>query len=651
MDPKQEKRKDNFGLVRVAAAVPKLHIGDPDFNAGEIIKCLETAGHRQVSILVFPEMSLPGYTVADLYFQKLLQEKTLQSLKKLVSASRRLKPLFVVGTPLWFEGKIFNTAAVIYKGEILGFVPKTYLPNYKEFYEKRWFTSGRDLINKDIEIFGKRAPVGIDLLFQIVGLPQLTIGVEICEDLWAPIPPSSWQVLRGATIIVNPSASNELIGKADYRRALISQQSARGVCGYIYTSCGPHESTTDVVFGGHAIIAENGSIIAESKRFSRKEEIIISEIDLEHLLNDRQRTTSFEKPPVAILKQNSRLIKTPLPLPRLNALYREVELNPFVPQNPLEREVRTKEIFAIQTASLASRLESANITKMIIGLSGGLDSTLALLVAVKTAELLGLPPHNIYGYTMPGFGTSKRTKQNAIRLAKALEINLKEINIAKGVLQQFQDVDHNPELENLVYENVQARYRTLTLMSKANQIRGLVIGTGDLSEIALGWNTYTGDHIAHYNVNCGVPKTLVKYLVRWVAETQVGKEGREALEDILNTPISPELIKTKNKEITQETEKIIGPYELHDFFLYHFLRWGSSPQKILFLAGLAWDKKYKEAELKKWLRVFLQRFFNSQWKRSVATDGPKIGSVSLSPRGDWRMPSDAKVKIWLANLT
>lgn len=644
------KQINNQGFLRVAAAVPKLRIGDPDFNAGEIIKFLKKAEKEKVSLVVFPEMSLPGYTVGDLYFQNKLHESNTIALARLLRESKNLKPVFIIGMPVRDEGKIFNTAVLIYNGKILGIVPKTYIPGYKEFYEERWFASGRDFLKKEISLLGQKIPMGTDLLFKIGDSENAVLGIEICEDLWAPLPPSSFQVLRGATIIANPSASNELVGKADYRRLLISQQSARGVSGYIYSSSGVHESTTDVVFGGHAVIAENGSILAESERFKREGEMIISEIDLERLASDRERMTSFGESIHESPKKDFRFVNVPFKSLLLNSLTRKIDPAPFVPQNTAERDKRAKEIFSIQVSGLAKRLEYSKIEKLILGLSGGLDSTLALLVAVRTVDELKISRKDILCFGLPGFGTSKRTKSNARFLAQALGVNMEEINISPGVLQLFQDIKHNPKIQNSVYENAQARFRTLELMSKANQIKGLVIGTGDLSEIALGWNTYTGDHIAHYNVNCSIPKTLVRYLVKWAADTQFDSKTKKILDDILATPISPELRKAKNGKDFQETEKLIGPYELHDFFLYQFLRWGSAPRKILFLAKIAWGNKYSDRELKKWLKVFLKRFFKNQWKRSVATDGPKVGSVSLSPRGDWRMPSDGEVTIWLKDL-
>lgn len=642
--------KENFGFIRVAAVSPCLKVGDPRFNVDEMLRWLKAAEKQGAALVVFPELGISGYTVADLHFQKIMQEETQKELLRFVQASKNIRAASVVGFVLPYEGKLFNVAALIHNGSVLGIAPKTYIPGYKEFYEERWFASSRDLIAKEVELFGKKIPIGTDILFRFPHIPEAILGIEICEDLWTPLPPSSFQALAGAVIIANPSASNELVGKADYRKMLVSQQSARGMLGYVYASCGVHESSTDLVFGGHALIGENGTILSESKRFKRDGEMIISDIDIEFLLHERERTTSFGESIHESPQKQFRFIEVALKQKPIQNPVRFIDPNPFVPANLEERDMRAKEIFSIQIAGLAKRMEAVRSRDFVIGLSGGLDSTLALLVAVKTAETLGLSLKNIHAFSMPGFGTSNRTRKNAAHLATALGVSFEEIDITKGVLQQFRDIGHDYKNENIVYENAQARYRTYTLMDKTNQLHGIVVGTGDLSEIALGWNTYTGDHIAHYNVNCGIPKTLVKYLVKWVAETQTDIKTREILDDILATPISPELKKNHAKEITHKTEDIIGPYELHDFFLFHFIRRAASPKKILFLARHAWGKKYSDAAFKKWLHIFLVRFFKNQWKRSVATDGPKVGSVSLSPRGDWRMPSDAEARIWLDDL-
>ena len=632
----------NFGFIKVAAIVPPVKVADPGYNVGQIIEFSKKAARAGAKIIVSPELGLTGYTAADLFNQRTLLNRALAALNKLKTASRGINSAIIAGAPIETGGKLFNTAIVIAHGKILGIVPKTYIPGYKEFYEERWFASARDLISKEILLFGAKIPIGKDLLFIFKNAPEIIFGIEICEDLWVPIPPSSHQALAGANIIANLSGSNELVGKADYRRELVLQQSARSMAAYIYSGAGVHESTTDLVFGGHAIIAENGYTLSESKRFIRDGEIITSEIDIEHLLSDRARTTSFGEAARETAK-NFRFIDIPLKIGGPKKIERKIDPYPFVPQNTAELDTRSNEIFSIQTAGLAKRMEHSGIKKLVLGLSGGLDSTLALLVSVKTMELLGLPIKNIYAFTLPGFATTKRTKSNAVKLAEALGANLETIDISSGVEKHLKELSHGGK-EDVTYQNAQARYRTMILMNKSNQFGALMVGTGDLSEIALGWNTFSGDHISHYNVNAGIPKTLVKYLVEWLSNRPEFADAKKILKDILDTPISPEL--TKN----QKTENLIGPYALHDFYLYHFLRWGSSPSKILYLAKIAFHSKFKEAEIKRWLRVFLERFFKNQWKRSVMPDGPKVGSVALSPRGDWRMPSDAEVKIWLDDL-
>ncbi len=640
----------NFGFIRVAAATPPLRVGDIDHNLEKILAFARQADNEHTSIIVFPEMSVTAYTMGDLYFDRTLLDKARDGLEKIRTRSRNISAVVIVGLPLEVGGKLFNTAAIVFKGKIYGIVPKTYIPGYKEFYEERHFASGRDLLSKEIILAGERIAIGTDLLFRISDAPEAMLGVEICEDLWVPLPPSSFQVLAGANIIANLSASNDWVAKADYRRTLISQQSARGISAYVYSSAGVHESTADLVFGGHCVVAENGSILEESKRFERSGELIIADIDIEHLLADRERMTSFGESIHESLKRAFRIIDIPYSLKQARSTLRRIDPHPFVPKNPEERDLRAKEIFSIQVSGLAKRMEYAGIKDVVIGISGGLDSTLALLVSAKTTALLGYSLKNIHAYTMPGFGTSRRTKSNAVLLAEAMGVSIETIDIARGTSAHFKDIKQNPKKQDVTFQNAQARYRTMTLMNKANQLKALMVGTGDLSELALGWNTFSGDHISHYNVNASIPKTLVKYLVRWVADTQVDAKTRKVLKDILETPISPELVKNHRELITQKTEELIGPYELHDFFLYHFLRWGSRPRKILFLAEHAFSGLYSNREIKKWLRVFLERFFANQWKRSVMPDGPKVGSVALSPRGDWRMPSDAEVKMWLDDL-
>jgi len=642
---------NTFNFIRVAATSPRLKVGDIGYNTKEILRLATEADSKNIQLLVFPELCITGYTLGDLFHQHLVLNTAKEALHEIQIASRKLKNTILVGLPLLFEGKIFNVAVMVSEGKILGIIPKTYIPGYKEFYEERWFASARDLIGKEITLLGVKIPIGTDILFRSKENPEVIVGVEICEDLWGPMPPSSFQVINGANIIANLSASNELVGKAEYRKALISQQSARGICGYVYSSCGVNESTTDVVFGGHCLIAEGGNILVESKRFSQESEMIISEIDIEHLLLDRVRTTSFGDTIHETSAKEFRFVDFSLPRFKISSFSRFIDPKPFIPQDNSERDKRVEEIFSIQTAGLVKRMSQTGIKKIMLGLSGGLDSTLALLVAVRACQLLKLPLKNIYTFTMPGFATTKRTKSNAIKLANALGTTIETIDITEGSIQQLKDISHDGKTQDVTFQNVQARYRTMILMNKANQSKGLVMGTGDLSEIALGWNTFTGDHISHYNVNASIPKTLVKYLVQWASNQETFLSAKKVLVDILNTPISPELVNSKgSKEISQKTEDIVGPYELHDFYLYHFVRWASSPAKIQFLAEKAFQGKYKPEIIRKWLKLFITRFFHNQWKRSVMPDGPKVGSVSLSPRGDWRMPSDAEVSLWLKNL-
>lgn len=641
----------NFDLFPVAVAVPRVKVGNIDFNTKQIAELSGKAAKAGAALVLFPELALTGYTAADLFHQRLLIKKVSVAVRQLEKVSERLSSVLVVGTPVEITGKLFNCGLVISGGRVRGIVPKSYIPGYKEFYEERWFSAARDLKTGEINWLGKKIPVGTDLLFRLADSPEAILGLEICEDLWTPVPPSSLQVMSGANIVVNLSASNDLVGKSDYRRDLVVQQSARGICGYLYSSCGVGESTTDVVFGGHAIIAENGSLLSESKRFSRENELMFSEIDLGHIAHDRTKMTSFSEGANEFPDKKFRMVNALVKVSTSAEMNRRINPSPFVPSDSAERDKRSEEIFSIQTAGLAKRLEQVKHPNLIIGLSGGLDSTLAVLVAARVTDLLKLPRVNIHALTMPGFATTKRTKSNAVKLAEALGISIETIDITKGVERQLKDLGHNLETQDITFENAQARYRTMTLMDRANQVGGIVVGTGDLSEIALGWNTFTGDQISHYGVNAGVPKTLVKYLVEWASEQKEFLSAKEVLRDIVDTPISPELVKPKgDKEITQKTEDIIGPYELHDFFLYHLVRWGSEPKKILFLAGKAFGSKYTQPVLKKWLTLFTSRFFVNQWKRSVMPDGPKVGSVVLSPRGDWRMPSDADSELWLKDI-
>ena len=653
----------DFGFVKVAATVPELKVADCSFNAGKISEMILEAENDGVQMVVFPELSLTAYSCGDLFQQQLLLQGALAGLKQAAESTADLDIVAIVGLPLQVDNQLFNCAAVMQKGEILGIVPKTYIPGYKEFYEERWFASGRNAESLFVELFGKKVPFGTDLLFEAKGgssasskasdpfTPTVCFGIEICEDLWAPVPPSSYQAIAGATILFNLSASNEIIGKSDYRRDLVKQQSGKCIAGYIYTSSGVDESTTDVVYGGHSLIAENGGILAESERFLRKGHRIISEIDVQKLLNDRIKDTSFME---GVPERSFRKIEFTLGAShtaRSEALSRHIEQHPFVPSDEAARDMRCKEIFAIQTAGLAKRIVHTGVKNAVIGISGGLDSTLALIVTAKTFEMLGIPGKNITAVTMPGFGTTDATYENAIQLIQSFQAGFREIDIKQACLQHFEDIGHDPSIHDVTYENVQARERTQILMDIANKQGGLVIGTGDLSELALGWCTYNGDHMSMYSVNCGIPKTLVKYLVRWAADHVTEEKTAEVLLRILDTPITPELLPPDaSGKIQQKTEDIVGPYELHDFFLYHTLRYGAPPRKVLFLAKQAFAGSYDEETIKAWLRVFYKRFFSQQFKRSCLPDGPKVGTISLSPRGDWRMPSDAAADLWLKEM-
>ena len=637
----------NYGFVKVAAAVPLVQVADCFYNIEKIEGLMRQASEKGVQIIAFPELSVTGYTCLDLFAQQTLLNGAEAALLQLVSNTADLDILTIVGVPLRTENRLINAAVVFQKGAIRGVVPKTYLPNYKEFQEQRWFTSATELRESTISIGKEEYPMGSHLLFRS---GRLTAGIEICEDLWVPVPPSSLLTMEGANIIFNLSASNELIGKHAYLRSLICQQSARCMAGYVYASSGFGESSTDLVFAGNGIIAENGNLLAESPRFTMEEQLVISEIDIETLQNDRQVNTSFMYGTSGLPKEKAQVVDFQVRIPDGFSLTRPVDPHPFTPSGEALKE-RCEEIFHIQVAGLAKRLVHAHAQTAVVGISGGLDSTLALLVTVMTFDALKMPRGQIIGITMPGFGTTDRTYTNACDLIRSLGVTLKEIPIKEACLQHFRDIDHDPSVHDVTYENSQARERTQLLMDVANQKNGLVIGTGDLSELALGWATYNGDHMSMYGVNGSIPKTLVKYLVEWVANHKVGDASRLTLLDIVDTPISPELIPAdENGNIKQKTEDLVGPYELHDFFLYHFLRFGSHPSKIYFLAQKAFAGIYDNATVKKWLYTFFRRFFQQQFKRSCLPDGPKVGSVSLSPRGDWRMPSDAVSRLWLEEI-
>ena len=638
----------NYGFVKVAAAVPRVKIADCKYNAGQLESLIAIADGKGVQIITFPEMCITAYTCGDLFGQQLLLEEAEMGLMQILNNTRQLDIISILGMPIAVNSTVINAAVVIQKGKILGVVPKTYLPNYKEFYEQRWFTSALQVAEDNVRLCGQIVPMGTNLLFET---SDTTFGIEICEDLWSTIPPSSTLALQGAEILFNLSADNEGIGKHSYLRSLISQQSARCIAGYVFSSCGFGESTTDVVFAGNGLIYENGSELAHNKRFSLEEQLVISEIDVERLRAERRINTTFaaSKGTVPSDKKPLRITTEFVNSKELN-LTRTFDMHPFVPQGETLNE-RCEEVFSIQVAGLAQRLVHTGAKTAVIGISGGLDSTLALLVCVRTFDKLELPRKNIIGVTMPGFGTTDRTYHNALSLMKSLGITIREISIKEACIQHFKDINHDINIHDVTYENSQARERTQILMDIANQTWGMVIGTGDLSELVLGWATYNGDHMSMYGVNGSVPKTLVKYLVKWVAENDIDEESRITLLDIVETPISPELIPAdENGEIQQKTEDLVGPYELHDFFLYYFMRFGFRPSKIYYLANIAFKDSYDEETIKKWLSTFFRRFFNQQFKRSCLPDGPKVGSISISPRGDWRMPSDASSATWLKEI-
>lgn len=635
-----------YGFVRVGAAVPKLEVANCKYNTQEILKLIKQANQENIKVLVFPELCLTAYTCGDLFFQQTLIDNSLTSLQYIIENTKYIDMVIALGLPISIDNQLFNCAVILDKGKILGVVPKTHVPNYSEFYEKRWFSSSKELISDTINLCTQQAPISSNLLFKDKN-SGLCIGVEICEDLWAALPPSSYLSVNGANIILNLSASNETVSKNEYRYSLISQQSARCMCAYVYSSAGCYESTTDLVFSGHSIISENGSILKETKKFSLTSELIYTEIDIERLNNDRKKINTFMDSYNSI--NNCNKIYFQLEKPKKFELKRTINPLPFVPYDIKLKEKRCEEIFDIQVAGLAKRIQHTNSKSIVIGISGGLDSTLALLVCVKTCDYLKIDRKNVLGITMPGFGTTDRTYSNAINLMKALSISTKEISIADACLKHFEDISHNKDIHDTTYENTQARERTQILMDIANKENGFVVGTGDLSELALGWATYNGDHMSMYAVNSSIPKTLVRSLVQYIAY-KLDEKAKSILLDILDTPVSPELLPpTKDGKIEQKTEDLVGPYELHDFYLYYMVRFGFSPKKILYLAQAAF-KQYNKETILKWLKVFYKRFFTQQFKRSCMPDGPKVGSICLSPRGDWRMPSDASYTLWLDEL-
>ena len=657
----------NYGYVKVASAIPAVRVGDVAYNVEQIENLVIQAEGKGVEVIVFPELSLTGYTCQDLFRQQLLLDRVEQGVMRLMDFTRKLDIIAIVGAPIPVGNLLLNCAVVIQKGHVLGMVPKFYLPNYSEFYEKRWFASAQDLRDMELRYAGNVVNMTADIqLFRTAD--GVLFGIEICEDVWAPAPPSNKLALAGADIVFNLSASDELIGKHDYLKSLLSQQSARTMTGYVYSSCGFGESTQDVVYGGNAMIYENGKLLAEAARFSLEPQMMMTQIDVEKLRSERRGNSTYvnaqRNVKFSLLDKQFaiRIIDAfPKEMEREFKLERTVSPHPFIPAME-DMEVSCEEIFNIQVMGLVKRLVHTHAETAVIGISGGLDSTLALLVCVKAFDKLKRSRKGIVGVTMPGFGTTGRTYNNAMELMRSLGITVKEVSIVDAVTQHFEDINHDISVHDVTYENSQARERTQVLMDMANKLNGMVVGTGDLSELALGWATYNGDHMSMYGVNASVPKTLIRYLVNYVAQREVDDRSAQTLQDIIDTPISPELIPADEMgNIQQKTEDLVGPYELHDFFLYYFLRFGFSPKKIFMLAKNAFienkskrvklgpndPETYDEETIKKWLRVFVRRFFSQQFKRSCLPDGPKVGSVSLSPRGDWRMPSDAMAAMWM----
>lgn len=670
----------NHGFVRVAVCVPALRVANPIYNSERTLALAQRAAAEGAAVALFPELGISAYSSEDLFHQETLLNASIEALATVVEGSKSLSPVLLVGAPLRFEGKLFNCAVVIYRGQVLGIVPKSYLPNYREFYEKRQFTAARNAVSNEVLFLGKATPFGSALIFDAVNVPNFALHVEICEDVWTPIPPSTYAALAGATVLANLSASNITVGKADYRRDLCAAQSGKCIAAYLYSAAGPGESTTDLAWDGHALIYENNDRLAEADRFARDEQMIVADIDLERLVQERMRMTSFNDA-VSDHRERVRAIRRvpfAFAIPAdITTLQRTVERFPYVPSDPRVRDERCFEAYNIQVHGLLKRLEATGIQKLVIGVSGGLDSTQALVVAARTMDRMGLPRTNILAYTMPGFATTERTKSNAWKLMTALGVTAQEIDIRPSALQMLRDIGHpfvNDEpVFDITFENVQAGERTSHLFRLANYNNALVLGTGDLSELALGWATYgVGDHMSHYNVNVSVPKTLIQYLIRWVIETrQFSEETNVVLQSILDTEISPELVPDLSgigEQPAQSTQAKIGPYELQDFHLYYITRFGFLPSKVAFLAHQAWGDKthgnwsdllppekrndYDLATIKKWLELFLFRFFQiSQFKRSAIPNGPKVGSGgSLSPRGDWRAPSDGEATIWLEEL-
>ncbi|MDR1561574.1 MAG: NAD(+) synthase [Dysgonamonadaceae bacterium] len=637
---------NKHGFYRIAAAIPQVRVAEVDYNLEQIKSQIDNAAKKNVQVICFPELSVTAYTCGDLFFQAALINATEKGILNILAETKNIPVTFILGAPVVHNSKLYNCALVCRSGVLLGVIPKVHLPNYNEFYEKRWFEPyEQDTTASEIIYAGQTTAFGTNLLFDF---GRGKFAVEICEDLWSVIPPSSYHVTAGAHLVFNLSASNELTGKQQYVKSLLAQQSARCIAGYVYASAGFGESSTDVVYSGNAYIYENGRLLAESERFKMEEQMVISEADIELIEAERRKNTTFTS------RKADNVYRTVLLPAECNdnsvQLLRSVNPTPFIPCSENYGE-SCEEIFSIQVAGLAKRVVHTSAKSLVIGVSGGLDSTLALLVCVKTADMLNLPREMVLGVAMSGFGTTGRTAGNALKLMKALNTGIREISIIPACEQHFRDIGHDPHLHDVTYENTQARERTQILMDLANSTGGLVVGTGDMSELALGWATYNGDHISMYGVNAGIPKTLVRHLIKWVSENHVDKGAGAVMADILATPVSPELLPAgSGGQMTQFTEDLIGPYELHDFFLYYMLRYGFSPSKIFFLARHAFSGKYDNDVILKWIKVFYARFFSQQYKRSCLPDGPKVGSVNLSPRGDWRMPSDAGADIWLKDV-
>ncbi|MDZ4403921.1 NAD(+) synthase [Prosthecobacter sp.] len=638
--PSPTSTRERLGFVRVAAVSPELVLGDVGKNVAILAREARSLAHRGCRLVVFPELSLTGYSCADLFHTEALRSAAVRCLGELAQATHDLPTVLVVGLPLLVQDRLYNVAAVLAKGRVLGLVPKSFLPNSAEFYERRWFSPAHTLVTTMTTLNGEDVPIGAELLFEARDVTGFVLGVEICEDLWTVIPPSSHLALAGATLLANPSASTEVLGKAPYRRHLVAQQAARCLAAYVYAGAGAGESSTDVVYSGHCLVAEYGILLSESERFSFETRQTVADVDVQHLAHDRLKSASFRDEASTVPMHRIAFDLGPA-LGGDDKLLRTISAHPFVPSAKVDRAAVCEEIFAIQATGLARRLKQARAKTAVLGLSGGLDSTLALLVMLEALKRAGMPMSAALTITMPGFGTTTRTKSNAEQLAEALNIELRTISINEAVRQHFADIGHSETQHDATYENSQARERTQILMDIANKTGGIVVGTGDLSEAALGWCTFNGDHMSMYHVNSGVPKTLVRYLIEWCAEGPFAEKAGAILRDIADTPITPELLPlAADASLQQKTEDTIGPYELHDFFLFHFVRHGSSAEKIRWLAAQAFAGKYDDETIAKWLALFFKRFAQNQFKRSSVPDGPKVGSVALSPRGDWRMPSD-----------